>query len=62
METSGKVSIRAEARAALPMGPSDLAGPQMPAGPEASGCATATITPGTLIKATVSLMNPPPPC
>lgn len=61
MGTSGKVTIRAEARAAIPMDAGDMGGPQLPPGPEAGGCATATITPGTLSKATVSLMNPPPP-
>lgn len=60
--TTGKVTIRAESRPAMDMGPNDLGGPP-PAQPaaEAGGCATATITPGTLIKAAVSLTVPPPP-
>ena len=60
--TTGKVTIRAESRPVMGMGPDDLGG-QQPAQPsaEAGGCATATITPGTLIKAAVSLLVPPPP-
>lgn len=61
MGTSGKVTIRAEARAAMAMDAGDMGAQPPPPGPEAGGCATATITPGTLTKATVSLMNPPPP-
>lgn len=59
--TSGKVTIRAEARPAVMMAMSDMGGPP-PEQPmaESAGCATATITPGTLVKATVNLMTPAP--
>lgn len=67
--TIGKVVVRAESRAAMMMGPSDLGGAPDLAGPPtqpeaiAAGCATVNVAAGTLTKVQVSLMSPlPPPC
>lgn len=65
--TTGKVTLRAESRPAMVMGPSDLgdpgdmAGPPAQPGAAAAGCAVVNITAGTLTKVQVSLMAPPPP-